>query len=141
MSEQNGSPWGNLRKLWKGLLRPFREACNLARKFPSSFRFQQQDRNVDGMPYVMGDAPIQKVGDESVTMRCHSNQVNLLLTRYPNDLIGRFTVSEDVLGFDSLTPQAFTEVCQIVTVTLHFFRLSKLKLVEIACYPSMRDAH
>src|SRR5262249_43640147 len=85
--------------------------------------------------------PIQKVGNQSVPVRGHGNQVNLLIAGYPNDLIGRFTISEDVLGFDPLTSQAFAEICQIVAVTLHFLGFSKFKLVEIARYPSMCDTH
>jgi hypothetical protein len=106
----------------------------------SSFCFEQQHRNVHGMPNVVRDASIEEVGNEAMSVCGHGDEVNLLLTGNANDLVRRFAVREDIVGLDALYAQRFAEVGKVVAIMAHFVRLSKLELIEIACYPAVSDA-
>ena len=91
------------------------------------------------MPNVMRDAPIEEVRNEAMTVRCHRDEVDILLTGNANDLVGRFAVREYIVGLNSFFLQAFAKIRQVIAILSHFLRFSKLELIEIACYPTVSD--
>ena len=71
----------------------------------------------------------------------HRNQVNLLLAGNPDDLVGGFTVGEDVICLNVIGAQGFGEVGKVVAITPHLVRFAKFELIEIAGHPTVGDAN
>src|SRR5438552_18974616 len=57
-----------------------------------SLSLQEQNRNVDGVAHIVRNAAIEDVGNETMSMGCHGNEVHLVLCSYSDNLIRRLAI-------------------------------------------------
>lgn len=100
---------------------------------------QQQHRNIHLVAYFVRGGPMQNIANETMAVRAHCDQIDLLVAGQFDDFIRRFPQGENGIAGKTFFDQLPAALFQIGAVLFHLFALSQLQLIEISGHPSIRD--
>src|SRR5438876_7370493 len=107
----------------------------------SALHFQQQDRHIDRVSYLVGRGAIKNVTNKPVTVRSHRDKIDIFLACQLDDLIRGFTKCEHSGAGETFCGQFRPASFQICPVLFHLFAFGELELIEVSGNPAISDVH
>src|SRR5437773_2801292 len=108
-----------------------------ASSFTSAFHFQQQHGHVHFVAHFVDSRPVKNVVDETVPVRCHSDQIDASFAGELDDFVGRFSERQNGITCEAFFREFACPCFQIRAVVFHLLAFGKLELLEIPCHPAI----
>src|SRR4030088_411592 len=95
-----------------------------------------QHRN---MSQLAGDASANDVGQSTMSMRRHGDEIALLTLAAGSNLLGGITTRQNRFSLVAILLQIVSESLDVLAVASHLFRLTEVELIDVSRCPAVRD--
>src|SRR5687767_13528605 len=102
---------------------------------------KQQHWNTRYVPDGTGNAAVDEIGEESVAVRGHCDEIAILALRRRRDLRRRIAAREQGLRREAVRRQPLGQPFDVIAVGSHLLRLAKVQMPDVARRPSVGDVN